>query len=83
MPSRLQREETQQAQSYFILTQGTNLGGREGGRDNETEQGEEEGRWDAGLISAVKLLQWAGGQRFSRTVADHCNTLHRPSPKRV
>lgn len=36
--------------------------GREGRRDNETEQEEEKGRWDAGLIWAVKLLQWAGGQ---------------------
>lgn len=55
-------------------------GGREGGRDNETEQ---EGRWDVGLIWAIKLLQWAGGQRFIRTAADHCNTLRRPSPKRA
>lgn len=43
-------------------------GRREGGRDNETEREAEEGRWDAGLIRAVKLLQWAGGQSFSHMI---------------
>lgn len=72
----------------FHFNTGDELGRRRrrkggGGRDNETEQEEEEGGWGAGLIWAVKLLQWAGGQRFSRTAADHCNMLHRPSPKRA
>lgn len=66
-PVRLQTGNTQLAQAYFILTQGTyergggKAGGREGGRDNETERRGGEGGMVSESIWAAKLLQQVGG----------------------